>query len=116
MPTVRRRYGRSIATRRVLDSLRVVLRLSALLGGWVLMRRTARRAQAQQQAAEATGERRLEVLADVTLRYDVDDHAGGRLRPGIVRFAPALPAAVATSTALRSHSRLRVHDRRYRER
>ncbi|HET9853498.1 MAG TPA: hypothetical protein VFR53_00435 [Methylomirabilota bacterium] len=88
---MRRGCGRSIATRRVLDSLRVVLLLSALLGGWVLMRRTARRAQAQQQAAEATGEGCLEMLADVILRFDVDDHAGGRLRPRH-RWVRARPA------------------------
>ena len=80
---MRRRCGRSIATRRVLDSLRVVLLLSALLGGWVFMRRTARRAQAQQQAAEAAAEGRLEVLAEVNLRHDVDDHAGADNGPGI---------------------------------
>jgi signal transduction histidine kinase/CheY-like chemotaxis protein len=54
----------------VLDSVLVVLLLAALLGGWLAMRRAARRAQAQQQAAEAAGERRqrrLEVLAQVTL-------------------------------------------------
>jgi hypothetical protein len=100
----------------VLNSLRVVLLLSALLGGWVLMRRTARRVQAQQQAAEATGEGRLgcsrTASCDTTWTItQVADYG-----PGIVGFAPALPAAVAMSTALRSHSRLRVHDRRYRER
>ena len=54
----------------VLDSVLVGLLLAALLGGWALMRRTARRAQAQRQAAEAAAERRqrrLEVLAQLTL-------------------------------------------------
>ncbi len=54
----------------VLDSVLAVLLLAALLGGWLAMRRTARRAHAQRQAAEAAAERRqrrLEVLAQVTL-------------------------------------------------
>jgi signal transduction histidine kinase len=54
----------------VLDSVLVGLLLAALLGGWAFMRRTARRAQAQRQAAEAAAERRqrrLEVLAQLTL-------------------------------------------------
>src|SRR5688572_10068255 len=68
--TERRRYRRSIAMRWVLDSVLVGLLLAALLGGWAFMRRTARRAQAQRQAAEAAAERRqrrLEVLAQLTL-------------------------------------------------
>jgi len=51
----------------ILDSVLAVLVLAALFGGWLLMRRTARRAQVQQRAAEAATERRLEALAQVTL-------------------------------------------------
>ncbi len=48
----------------------VGLVLAALLGGWLLMRRTARGAQERQRAAEAATEgrqRRVEALAQVTL-------------------------------------------------
>jgi two-component system NtrC family sensor kinase len=55
------------AMRWVLDSVLVVLLLAALLGGWVLVRRTARRVQAQQEAATERRQRRLEVLGQVTL-------------------------------------------------
>jgi signal transduction histidine kinase/CheY-like chemotaxis protein len=55
------------AMRWILDSVLATLVLAALLGGWLFMRRTARRAQAQQRAAEAVTEGRLEALAQVTL-------------------------------------------------
>ncbi|HUP36259.1 MAG TPA: ATP-binding protein [Candidatus Limnocylindria bacterium] len=51
----------------LLESVLVVLLPVVLLGGWLLMRRTARRVKAQQQAAEAATERGLEALAQVTL-------------------------------------------------
>ena len=54
----------------ILDASLVALVLAALLGGWPLMRRIARRAQDQQRAAEAATEgrqRRVEALAQVTL-------------------------------------------------
>jgi signal transduction histidine kinase/CheY-like chemotaxis protein len=54
----------------ILDASLVALVLAALLGGWLLMRRIARRAQDQQRAAEAATEgrqRRVEALAQVTL-------------------------------------------------
>lgn len=54
----------------VLESILVALLLTAALGGRRLMRGTARRAKAQQQAAEAATDRRqrrIEALAQVTL-------------------------------------------------
>jgi len=51
----------------ILDAVLATLVLAALLGGWLLMRRSARRAQAEQQAVEAATQRRLEALARVTL-------------------------------------------------
>jgi signal transduction histidine kinase len=54
----------------ILDASLVALVLAALLGGWLLMRRAARRTQGRQRAAEAATEgrqRRVEALAQVTL-------------------------------------------------